>query len=350
MRPGSREGDRRGDRPAAARVDLRGSSSSRAIEPRGTRGAMALATMKQAPRPAGPRWLATFALIAVASCAQVKDGFAPVLGDDVTLAEKERFARRLYLDMTGSPATDAQMAAILARLDADGNTARTRDAIAAELVAAPELASLVLAETESAAFGGGTLEGTYSLICEIIRGDDTACLSCTEMDACACACPSLAALGSERQAVRDLAADFVSGGPTTTSDVERAVADTGAFQFNGTSPEGITILLFQTFLGRPAEADELKNGRFMIQGAILPDNPAGLLFHRHGASYDDLLDIVFESEVYRDAMVGRAFQRYLGRRPTADELRHFSAQTPAENPDLRPVIRALVSSSEYFNQ
>ena len=39
------------------------------------------------------------------------------------------------------------------------------------------------------------------------------------------------------------------------------------------------------------------------------------------AGYDDIVSLVFESEVYRDAMVTRVFQRYLGRRPSAVELR-----------------------------
>lgn len=288
-------------------------------------------------------------LLGLVGCSEVKDGFAPVLGDSVTEAEKERFARRLYLDMTGLPATEAQTKAVVEKLD-QGTTAADRDAIAKGLVAAPDLARLYVTETENAAFSGQTMEAAYALVCGIIRGTDVACQSCADPDPCACSCASLSTLAAERQSVRDIEDDLISGSGAVTSDVDRALTGTSAFKFNGTSPDGIATQLFQAFLGRPAEKDEQKNARFMIIGSILPDSPAGLLFHRHGANYDDLVDIVFTSEVYREAMVIRVFQRYLGRRPTADELRHFTASLDEDHPDLRPVIQAVVTSEEYFHQ
>jgi hypothetical protein len=290
------------------------------------------------------------ALLALSACNQVRDGFAPVLGEDVTAAEKERYARRLYLDLTGLPATAEQTQAVVDRLDQEGNTAETRDAIAGELVSAPEMGSLYLGETENAALSGQSVEQAYTFLCAIVRGTDPACGSCAEADSCACQCPALVTLGAERQALRDLGADLVAGGPTRTSDFERAIAASGPFLFNGTSPDGIAMQLFEAFLARPAEADEIKNARFMTIGSLLPDSPAGLLFHRHGTNYADLLDIVFESEIYRDAMVSRVFQRYLGRRPSGDELRFFSASLDPAAPDMRPVVRAVVSSTEYFYQ
>lgn len=290
------------------------------------------------------------ALLALCGCNQVREGFAPVLGEDVTAAEKERYARRLYLDLTGLPATADQAQAVVDRLDQEGNTAETRDAIAGELVSAPAMGSLYVAEAESAALSGQTVEQGYGFVCELVRGTDQACLSCAAPDACACECPALAALGAERKALRDLAADLVAGGATKTSHYERALAQSAPFTFNGTSPDGIAMQLFEAFLARPAEPDEIKNARFMTIGSLLPGSPAGLLFHRHGGSYGDLIDIVFESEVYRDAMVARVFQRYLGRRPTGDELRFFSASLDPSAPDMRPIIRAAVSSAEYFHQ
>jgi hypothetical protein len=287
--------------------------------------------------------------LALAGCSEVRDGFTPVLGDNVTEAEKERFARRLYLDLTGLPATDAQTKAVVDKL-AEGNTPEVRDAVAKGLVESPDLAKLYVSETENAAFSGQSFEAGYAFVCGIVRGTDVACLSCADPDPCTCSCPALTALSAERQSVRDLTDDFVAGSGVVTSDVDRAFADTVAFQFNGTSPDGIATQLFQAFLGRPAEKDEQKNARFMIIGSIIPESPAGLLFHRHGAKYDDLLDIVFTSEVYREAMVGRVFGRYLGRRPTPDELRHFSATLDEDHPDLRPIIRAVVTSDEYFHQ
>src|SRR5262245_57470975 len=143
-------------------------------------------------------------------------------------------------------------------------------------------------------------------------------------------------------------ADFKANMPT--SDIERRYASaTGYFALNGT-PEGRTIALFDDFLSRPAEADEIENGRAMIIGAIFPGSPAGLLFHRHGANYADMIDIIFDSEVYRESMVRRVFGRYLAREPSSVELDHFTTTLDATKPDMRGLVRAVLSSREYFDQ
>lgn len=282
-------------------------------------------------------------------CTETKTGFVPELGVEDSAAAKERFARRLYLDLTGLPATAEETEAVLAALTEQGNTPETRGALAETLVRSPAFGKLHLSEVENAALGGQTLAGGYDLVCNIIRGTDTACFTCEDIDACACPCASLAVIGDERQALTDLGEAFFAG-QVSSSELERAVAASQPFAFNGTSPEGISMQLFQVFLGRPAEADEQKNARFMTIGAIAAGSPAGLLFHRHGANYEDLLDIVFESEVYRDALVTRVFGRYLGRRPSPDEMRFFSAALDPAHPDVRSVVRAVVSSGEYYQQ
>jgi hypothetical protein len=81
-----------------------------------------------------------------------------------------------------------------------------------------------------------------------------------------------------------------------------------------------------------------------------PCSPAGLIFHAEGASYTDLLDIVFKSEVYRESLVRRVFLRYLAREPSSAELAHFVPTLDATNPDSRTVVRAVLSSREYFDQ
>jgi hypothetical protein len=119
------------------------------------------------------------------------------------------------------------------------------------------------------------------------------------------------------------------------------------------SPEARVTALFDDFLARTAEADEVENGRAMVIGSLLPASPAGLMFHRLGATYADLIDIVFDSEVYREAIVRRVFERYLARSPSAAELAHFVAAVNAKqatDPDARDVVRAVVSSREYFAQ
>ena len=109
--------------------------------------------------------------------------------------------------------------------------------------------------------------------------------------------------------------------PLRRSDGSRAQARVGSSRYAAAagyfvlagSPEGRVRTLFDDFMSRPAEADEMENGRAMINGTFIPNAPAGLLFHRHGATYADLIDIVFDSEVYREAIIRRVFGRFLAR-------------------------------------
>jgi hypothetical protein len=135
-----------------------------------------------------------------------------------------------------------------------------------------------------------------------------------------------------------------------TSKIERSFAESSIFRFNAGAPESVATALFDHFLGRPIEPTELANAKFLVIGALFPATPAGLLFHRHGANYADLVDIIFTSEVYREAAVDAVFLRYLGRQAAPIELSAFTKGLDAASPDVRPVIRAVVSSSEYFAQ
>src|SRR5688500_17544120 len=139
---------------------------------------------------------------------------------------------------------------------------------------------------------------------------------------------------------------------TSTSSIERRYAlQSGYYALSG-SPEGRVRALFDDFLSRPPEPDEIENGRSMVifQNGFLNDSAVAFMFHRHGRHYADMIDIIFDSEVYREAMVRRAFERYLARAPTPVELAHFTTTLDANDPDMRPLVRAVVSSREYFAQ
>ena len=74
------------------------------------------------------------------------------------------------------------------------------------------------------------------------------------------------------------------------------------------------------------------------------------MFHRYGQTYEDLVDIIFTSEPYREAAVHGVFLRYLGRPASPAELLAFTPSLNAEAPDVRPIIEAVVSSGEYFGE
>lgn len=291
-------------------------------------------------------------LLAILLCLAACDGTIPAgkpVGTAVaTEAELQRFLRRAHLDLTGAVPTEAELTAGATRLRDAGNTAAARGELAGELIGGEAFSAIWIEELERTIFGGNSLEQQYAFVCGIVRGTTPACGTCSQADACACACANLPALHAERAGLRTSAADL-RGGARTSSIERRYAAASGYFVLAG-SPESRVRALFDDFLARPAEPDEIENGRGMIIGAILPGSPAGLMFHRHGATYADLIDIVFDSEVYREALVRRVFERYLARPPRPPELAHFAATLDAGDPDARDLVRAVASSREYFDQ
>ncbi len=293
------------------------------------------------------------ALSAAACSGDSVEGVAPVGGTAASSVELERFARRLHLDLTASPASDEYLADAVAELEqAQAGPAAARAALADRLMESDDFAQVFVDELSNRVFGGEDPDNRYALICGVTRDEDPSCATCGPPpggDACAgCDCERLTTIHADRQAVYDAAADLTAD-EATTSEVERRFAESTALA-GFSAPDALATQVFELFLGRPAEADEQVNAEAMIFGAIAPDSPAGLLFHRHGSSYQDLLDIIFQSEVYREAAVSAVFSRYLGRSALLQEMAHFAAQLDADAPDVRPIIRAVVSSQEYFEQ
>lgn len=286
--------------------------------------------------------------LCLAACDHTIDDQKPVGSHVDSEAEVQRYVRRAYLDLSGRPPADADLQAATVRLRDAQNTAAARGAFVDELIASEDYAKVWIEELENGIFGGNTLEAQYTFLCSIVRGQDRACDACTETDSCKCTCNVLPQLDAERTDLRTTTADFHAN--VATSQIERRYASAiGYFALAGT-PEGRVSALFDDFLARAAEADEIENGRSMIIGALFPGSPAGLMFHRHGSNYSDLIDIVFESEVYREAMVRRVFERYLAREPSSLELDHFTSTLDAAQPDMRGLVRAVLSSREYFEQ
>lgn len=284
----------------------------------------------------------------VVACDHTIDDQKPVGSHTDSEAEVQRYVRRAYLDLSGRPPAETDLQTATTRLRDAGNTAAARATFADELIAHDDYAKVWVEELENGIFGGNTLDAQYAFVCAIIRGQDRSCDSCVQADSCKCACSILPTLDAERTDLMKATADFEA--KMATSDIERRyAAATGYFLLSGT-PEGRVSALFDDFLSRPAEPDELENGRAMIFGAIFPGAPAGLMFHRHGSNYTDLIDIVFDSEVYRESMVRRVFGRYLAREPSSLELAHFVTTLDAATPDMRGLVRAVLSSREYFDQ
>ena len=301
-------------------------------------------------------WLWAVVATAAIGCDKTVDGVTPVGGEVTSPAEIERFARRAHLDLTGSTAEAAFVDDARERILSGGNSAAARGEVIDELLADSKFAGAFVDEVENRAFAAEGYEAGFSLLCGIQRQNDPACADCAaSADPCTgCSCESIAEMLAERDALDAAAADLAAGS-ATTSEIERRFAEATPY-IALAGPEAGANNVFEDFLDRPAEPDELQNARAMIlsigvdQSNLNAAQHAGLLFHRHGGTVDDLLDIVFSSEVYREAAVNRVFTRFIGRRATPDELAHFVSTLDPDNPDVRDVTGAVLSSREYFGQ
>jgi hypothetical protein len=299
-----------------------------------------------------PRWIVAAVLAGMAlgafACGDTVGGNQPVGKVPDSDAQIQRFLRRAHLDLTSRPPSDDDLATRTARLRDADNTPAARGTLVDELVADEAFAKTWLGELENAIFGGNSLEQQYAVICGLVRAIAPECEACTEVDSCACVCEPMQQHRMEREQLRAAVGDLDGG--RSSAAIERRYAMAAAYFVLAVSPETRVTALFDDFLSRTAELDEVENGRAMIVGSLFPGSPAGLLFHRHGSSYADLVDIVFDSEVYREAMVRRVFERYLSRSPTSVELAHFVSTLDATDPDARGLVRAVLSSREYFAQ
>ena len=282
------------------------------------------------------------------ACNDTQSGNQPVGGQVDSEAAVARYVRHATLDLSGSPPADADLQTQADQLRGQGNTAAARGTFVDGLLANAAFPTTWINELENAIFGGNTLSSQYALICGIIRGSTQDCLSCTASDPCTCSCPEITPLLAERTMLANNASDL--GGGTQSSVIERRYAMAEGYYVLAGSPEGRVKTLFTDFLARAAELDEIENGRAMVIGSLIQGSPSGLMFHREGASYSDLIDIIWGDEVYREAIVRRVFERYLSREPSADELAHFVSTLDAKTPDARGVVRAVLSSREYFDQ
>ena len=296
---------------------------------------------------------AALAVIALIGCDDTVGGQKPVLSDEPDPVEMERFARRLHLDLTGKTASDGFVDSALSDLSAENNSVAARAELADDLLSSQGFADTYVAELDNQVFGGESSLDRYNLLCINIRNFDPACQSCPAPSGdslCSnCACPALVEIEAERLELEQSAADLGSG-DATSSEIDRRFAESRAVSALS-GPEGTAQILFETFLGRLPEGEETRNAVAMITGLVFsPDQAAGLLFQRHGSNFDDMVTILFESEIYREARVNAVFERYLGRAATPIELRHLTEQLSESNPDIRPVVGLITSSGEYFNQ
>jgi hypothetical protein len=288
-------------------------------------------------------------LLLLCGACSLESNLLPASGGQASAIEVERFARRLYLDLLGSSPGAADLSALETKL-AGAGTAALRAAAADDLMTRTAFAKNYVVELEGRVFAGEQLSNTYQLICLVFSVYDPACKNIPPsdmMDQCSVDCASVKSLADERALLAGSSDDLAAG--ATTSTIERRYASAMVFRYSFVDQKALADGVWNGFLGRKAGADEERNASLMAYD-LQDQRPKGVIFGKLGGNLTDLVDIVFSSEAYREAMVQYAFVRYLGRPPSPVELAVFADRVDAENPDLRPLTRAVVSSREYFAQ
>jgi len=291
-------------------------------------------------------------LLALGGCVESgQEGLLPVGGGQATDAERARFVRQLHLDVVGEAPDEAILADGVAALADAGDAVAVRQELVAALWAREDAAVHWTESLESRLFPGVRPAEVYAMQCGNARFGDPACReACGDTppggDPCACdGCEPLRLLQADRAALAETPARLADGEPTAT--LERRYAESMLYLVGRVSPEAVVTSLFEDFLARPPEPEELEQATRIGVGGI--GEVSGVLFQRHGGSYQDLVAIVFESEPYAEAVVRRVFRRYLGREPTGQELVFFTAELPrGPAVDAQGLIRDVLASQEYF--
>jgi hypothetical protein len=279
----------------------------------------------------------------------------PVGSDAPSAAAFERFVRRATLDLNGKAPSASEVDAAAQKLLASTEPLAERRALVDALLTKPAFASLYVSELEARAFGGQSRADRSAFACLETAAANPACASCTTGDLCACSCAPVREVAAQNTAIEEAAAQLEGG--ATTASIERLFAESYVtYAGSGGDPTARATHFFEVFLGRTPEPEESENAVALILGPLVDDgttivqSASGLVFGAHGKTFADLVELTFSSEVYREATVRAVFRRYLGREPSAVEILHFTRELDADAPDVKPIVREVIASKEYFEQ
>jgi hypothetical protein len=107
-----------------------------------------------------PRWSipVVWPVVWALGCGATIDGNKPLGTTADTDAELQRYLRRAYLDLSGHPPSDGELADATTRLRDADNTPAARGALVDGLIASDAFAVSWIGELESSIFGGATVD------------------------------------------------------------------------------------------------------------------------------------------------------------------------------------------------
>lgn len=99
------------------------------------------------------------------------------------------------------------------------------------------------------------------------------------------------------------------------------------------------VSTFNYLLFRNPTAYELEQGKLMV------NNQAGVLFTVQGESKSDYLNIIFNSDAWKEGQVRFWFNKLLNRNPTHDELSNMTTLLPGNSPEM--LIEQIILNPEF---
>jgi hypothetical protein len=104
--------------------------------------------------------------------------------------------------------------------------------------------------------------------------------------------------------------------------------------------ENFVVSNFQHFLLRYPTISELEQGKLMVDGF------EGTLLFKVGNSKNDFIDIIFNSDNFKEGIVRKLFTRYLFRIPTNDEVFVFTEKYKSSG-SYKELTKEIMTTDEY---
>ncbi|MBS1637686.1 MAG: hypothetical protein JST26_17355 [Bacteroidetes bacterium] len=140
-------------------------------------------------------------------------------------------------------------------------------------------------------------------------------------------------------ALRNIPADLANHS-LTPEGMERRCIDNYFYDQLNMGTENFVVSSFQHFLLRYPSAEELSNGKLMVDGF------ASNLFYQSGTTKNDYMNIFFASDNFKEGTARELYKRYLFKEPSTTRLYDLT-QYYKQHPNYQDLQREILSSDEY---
>jgi len=279
--------------------------------------------------------LAFLGIAILASCK--KDDFEYIEGNtappDNTIESvvKENYVNKLYISVLGRQASDEEYNAGLAILNAGKLNDSSREALVDVVLANEEYLHnefetvrndlLNSSDTSDFTFWVNIFESNK------LTTNDPFLLDLYDV--------AIAKLELCQQIIPDLQSESIN-----FIEVQRRCCNNTIYDDINMGTENFVVSMYQNFLFRYPTIDELQAASRMVDGY------ESVVFFEIGRSKDDFLDVFLGSDEYFEGQVRTAFNRFLYREPSTEELNALRVQYESDK-DFKSMQKQILINDEY---